>query len=548
MLAEVPVNSISENSSDKRITCIQLSGDFPDFCERVIMPDYGMPLIGTVLSEAGYDVTVYMEHIRPPEWDCIAASNVVCMSTLSSAANRTYRLAKKIRSELKIPVIFGGTHATYFPESCLEYCDFVVLKEGDESIIELCDAILGGGDVSNISGIAYKKNGRVVRTSHRSGPRKFDAIPDFSLIKGYKKFSLLDIILQQRFPLLTVQASRGCPFSCRYCIVDTMFSGSYRTRDIESVIQDLKDKRKYGRKMMFVDNNFAGNPAHTKKLLRRMAEENLGFDILVLTRIDIAQDDELLTLMRQAGITRLYVGFESIQPETLVGYNKRQNIEEILSAIEKLHLFGFRISGSFIFGADTDTADTIRSTVQFVLDQKLAIAYFFPIWGHYAEKKNKNSSLIPWYRSIFKGWSYCDGNFVTHFPMRMRPSELQMGLIKAHRTVFSPTSMARALKQRKYKYVWDKAAHRWMWSRIEKSLLDYIPWLREVEHGLYDADGMLLDDRLKERVCRGSWPLFPEHLRDSANDPSSFLKRSFVIENDITCATSTRLGQNKNQK
>jgi radical SAM superfamily enzyme YgiQ (UPF0313 family) len=404
--------------------------------------------------------------------------------------------------------------------------------------------------VANIPGIAYKKNGKVFRTSHRPGPMTFNTIPNFSLIKGYKKLSLFDIILQRRFPLLTVQASRGCPFSCKFCIVDTMFSGSYRTRDIENVIQDLKDKRKYGRKMMFVDNNFAANPSHTKKLLRRMIEENLGFDILVLTRIDIARDDELLTLMRQAGIDRLYKGFESIQPDTLEVYDKRQKAEEIAIAIEKLYRYGFRISGSFIFGADTDTVDTILSTVQFVLDHKLAFAYFYPIWGHYIEKKNNNSSLIPWYRSIFKGWEYIDGNFVTHFPLQMRPSELQMGLIKGHRKVFSRKAMLATLKQRNYKFVWDMAVHGWMWSRIEKSLLDYIPWLQELEHGLYDKNGKLIEERLKERVRRGSWPLFtgylhPEQIRHVLNEPSSFFERSFSNDDDILCASSTRFGQSK---
>lgn len=67
----------------KKITCIQLGGEFPDFCYRLVMPDYGLPVIGTILAEAGYDVKVYMEHIKPPEWDRIAESDLVCFSSLS---------------------------------------------------------------------------------------------------------------------------------------------------------------------------------------------------------------------------------------------------------------------------------------------------------------------------------------------------------------------------------------------------------------------------------------------------------------------------------
>lgn len=61
----------------KKITCIQFYGEFPDFCSRLVMPDFGLPLIGTILSEMGYDVKVYVERIKPPEWDRIAVSDLI---------------------------------------------------------------------------------------------------------------------------------------------------------------------------------------------------------------------------------------------------------------------------------------------------------------------------------------------------------------------------------------------------------------------------------------------------------------------------------------
>lgn len=526
-------------SAIKKITCIQLSGEFPDFCHRLVMPDYGMPLIGSILSEAGYEVTIFMEHIQAPDWNCIASSDLVCMSTLSAAAEKTYRLASKIRRQLHIPVILGGTHATYFPESCLNYCDYVVMGEGDETILELCAALSKGEDVSRVAGIAFNKNGQMVRTPGRPGVKNFDTIPDFSLIKGYKKFSFLESLVKLRFPLLTVQSTRGCSFSCKYCIVNTMFSGGYTTRSIESVIRDLHDKRQYGRELLFVDNNFSINRVYTKKLLKRMIEEDFGFDIMVLTRIDAAGDDELLHLMRRAGITQLYQGYESIQPETLAAYDKRQSVEKIVKAIEKLHSFGFRLSGSFVIGADTDTLETIRSTTQFVLEQKLTIAYLFPLWGHYQEEKNNDRSLIPRYRSIFKGWPYCDGNFVTYFPLLMRPSILQRELINAHRKIFSHKMMMKSLWHHDYIGAWEKFIHRWMWSIIEKSAVHYIPWLEDLEKDLYDSNERLIESRLKERVQDPLWPIFPGNLPVGFNDGEAHVGFS-IDEDKIGCFTPNR--------
>ena len=232
----------------------------------------------------------------------------------------------------------------------------------------------------------------------------FETVPDFALIDGYRRLSGFDMLRLGKVPLLTVQASRGCQFKCTFCIVNTMLESGTGKRDVESVIRDLRDKRNYGRELLFVDNDFAAIRPFTKKLLTRMVEEDFGFDVMVLTRVEVARDDELLALMRRAGVTQIYQGYESVQPETLVGYDKKQTLEKIVATIDKLHSYGFRISGSFVVGADTDTLDTLDRTVQFVLDYGLTIAYFFPIWGHYPEQIRGYEAIVPVYRSIFREW------------------------------------------------------------------------------------------------------------------------------------------------
>lgn len=519
----------------RKITCIQLSGEYPDFCHRLVMPDYGMPFIGTVLAEAGYDVTVYMEHVKAPDWSRIAESDLVCFSTLSAGADKTRALATDIKTKLGIPVVIGGTHASYFPESCLEYADYVVFGEGDETIIDLIDALATGRDVAGVHGIAYRDGGRVQRTLPRQGPQRFETVPDFSLIEGYRRLSLLDMIRQRKVPLLTVQASRGCQFKCTFCIVNTMFEAGYRKRDIESIIRDLRDKRKYGRELLFVDNDFAAIRSYTKKLMRRIIEEDFGFDIMVLTRIEVARDEELLALMRRAGVTQIYQGYESVQPETLVGYDKKQTLEKIVSAIDTLHAYGFRISGSFVVGADTDTLDTMEHSVDFVLDHDLTIAYFFPVWGHYPEQIRGYEAIVPWYRSIFREWKYCDGNFVTHFPLHMRPSQLQKALIDAPRTVFSPARVLDALRRGKPQDAKEKLTHRYMWWTISKGLQHYVPFLEELEEGLYDESNRLNEARLIERVRADGWWTFKDGNRAIETLGLSPLQLPVVSENNITC-------------
>jgi len=484
----------------KKITCIQLHGEFPDFCSRLVMPDYGLPLIGTILSEIGYDVRVYIERIKPPEWDRIAESDLICFSSWNAGADKTYRLAKEIRSRIGIPTIIGGVHASYFPESCLQYCDYVVFGEGDETIVELVKTLTYGGEVERVAGIAYRVGDQVHYTAPRSGPTRFDTIPNFSLIEGYPRMGPLDILIQRKKPVLTVQSSRGCPFNCTFCIVNTMFPNGYRTRDVESVILDLQDKRKYGRELIFVDNEFAADRSYAKKLLRRMIEEDFDFDIVVFARVEVTEDDELLALMRQAGISCIYQGYESIHPETLIALNKRQNPEQIMAAIGKLHSFGFSVLASFVVGADADTLEAIQFTVDFVLHQKLTNAYFWPLGGYFPEKKSGYQTITPWYRTIFLGWSYYDGHFVTHFPLQMSPSTLQRALIDAYRTTYSPTQIVQALRCQKFADAYKKFLFRYQLGDIEKGVREYIPFLEEFEDGLYDSDGNLCEDLLVKRV------------------------------------------------
>jgi radical SAM superfamily enzyme YgiQ (UPF0313 family) len=486
----------------RKITCIQLGGEFPDFCYRMVMPDYGLPLIGTILSEAGYDVRVYIEHVRPPEWDRLAESDLVCLSCLTAGAGKTYQLAGDIRRRLGIPTIIGGTHATYLPDSCLEHCDYVVLGEGDETIVQLVETLARGGDVGKVAGIAYRVGDRVHRTAPRHGPAQFDTIPNFELIEGYRRMGRWDVLRRRKTPVLTMQSSRGCPYHCTFCIVNTMFPGGYRKRNVEAVVRDLQDKRRYGRNVLFVDNEFSVLRTQTKTLLRRIAEQELDLDIVVFARVEVAKDDELLSLMRRAGISYIYQGYESIQPQTLAGYDKRQSLEQIIAAIDKLHAYGFGLLGSFVLGADTDTLETISRTVDFALERRLANAYFWPIWGHFPEERTGYRSIIPWWRSIFREWAYCDGNYVTHFPLQMPPSRLQRGLIDAYEAIYSPTQVIRAMRQGRFTDARWKLLHRYLWRDVGKGLKAYLSFLEELEDGLYDGNGRLRQERLVERVAK----------------------------------------------
>jgi hypothetical protein len=216
--------------------------------------------------------------------------------------------------------------------------------------------------------------------------------------------------------------------------------------------------------------------------------------------VEIAKDEDLLSLMKQAGIYSVYLGFESIQPETLAGYKKRQSIGNIIACVEKLLAFGFAVSGSFVFGADSDTLETVHATAKFAADHAISKPHFFPIWGHYAERRYDYQSIVPWYRSIFRGWGYCDGLFVTNFPLQVPPSKLQMALIDAYRDAYSLKKMIQALRNGNLTDASERLGIRYLWEPIAKGLTEHVSFLKGLEDGLYDSDDRLKEDVLIERV------------------------------------------------
>jgi radical SAM superfamily enzyme YgiQ (UPF0313 family) len=266
-----------------------------------------------------------------------------------------------------------------------------------------------------------------------------------------------------------------------------------------------------------------------------MIAEHFDFNILVFARVEIARDEELLSLMRQAGITQVYQGYESIQPDTLTAYDKHQTFQQIVASIDKIHSAGLRVAGSFVLGADTDTLESIEQTVDFVIGRQLSMAYFFPIWGHFPEQINGYRTIVPWYRSIFRGWAHCDGNFVTHFPLNMPPSKLQSAIIRAYRRVCSPRNALKAFRRGDYWVARWRLMHRIVWHDMERALREHVSFLETLEDGLYETDGHLRESLLVERVRTDSSRTFQAANRAVQSLGISPLELPLPRERNITC-------------
>ena len=392
--------------------------------KHVRMPRLGLPILGTQLQEAGYNVKMFMGTGDSLPWLQILQADLVGLSTTTATCREAYQIAGMLRSN-NIPVVIGGMHATFMPEEALQYADYIIRGEAEHSFLPLIRAIEAGETPEDIPGVSFWKENKQVHNDLMKSRVDMDIlpIPDLSLLVNSS--SMLST------PVMT---SRGCPYNCTFCCVTEVFGRRYRHRSTENILEELTRYR--GKNIFFCDDNFAAKPELTKELLRGMIDNGIKLKRWgAQVRAEAARDDELLALMKRSGCGIVYIGFESINPATLEGYNKQQTVEDIEEAIRRFHDYGIRIHGMFVFGADTDTVETIRETARFAMRSRIDSIQFmnltpFPNTPFYDKLEAEG-------RILTRDWTLYDGHHTVFQPALLAPEELQFETIKAMKSFYS---------------------------------------------------------------------------------------------------------------
>jgi radical SAM superfamily enzyme YgiQ (UPF0313 family) len=220
-----------------------------------------------------------------------------------------------------------------------------------------------------------------------------------------------------------------------------MFGRNYRFKSPEKVVENIKQYP--GKSLFFVDDNFSANKVRAKELLKLMIKEKVNNDWSAQVRTDIYKDPELLSLMKKTNCTHLYIGFESINPNSLVECNKKQSLEDITNAIKAIHRKDINIHGMFVFGFDFDTKDTIKETVNFAKKSEIDTVQFMmltPLPGTdtYYELDKQD-------RIFYKNWESYDAHHAVFAPKNMSPYELQVETIKAMNQFYSLSNILKPM-------------------------------------------------------------------------------------------------------
>lgn len=378
------------------------------------LPRLTMPVIAA-LTPSDIEVFVIDENIEEINYDMDI--DLVGITTWTSTALEAYKIADEFRAR-NITVVMGGIHVSALPEEALEHADAVVVGEAENVWSELIENF---------------KNSNLHRIYNGS-----EYHPDLVGLPFPKR----NLLKSNSFlRLQSVQATRGCPFSCDFCSVTTFFGKTYRFRPIKEVIRDVETTQ--SKLIFFVDDNIVGNIKYAEKLFTELIplrKKWVGQSTLTIT------NSKILNLAAKSGCIGLLIGFESLHGAKLKKFVNKTNLERwYTEETKKIHDRGIGIDASMIIGFDDDDSSMFERTVEFCIKAKMDLVSYH-ILTPYPGTPLYNR-LNEQHRLLHKNWSKYDENHVVFRPARMSIETLENGFYWMWKEFYSLGSVLRRLRR-----------------------------------------------------------------------------------------------------
>jgi radical SAM superfamily enzyme YgiQ (UPF0313 family) len=366
------------------------------------------------LTPPDVDIT-YVDERLGEKLDLGADYDLVAIPVETYTAKRAYEISTAF-SRRAIPTILGGYHVSLIPEEARLYATSICKKNAEGVWTE----IIKDARTGNLKPVYEAPQGA-----------EYPYVIPRREIFGSRDY----------FKLSCVETGRGCPHKCNFCSITAATNATYNFRPVDNVLADIASLKH--KNVFFVEDNFVGNIAHVKTLLREIRGMNIRW--VGQGTLTMARDPELLKLMRESGCMGVLIGFESLNPTTLAEMNKSFNskLGNYAELIKRLHSYGIALYGTFVFGYDSETLNSIKNTAERAIDFGLFMAAFnhlmpfpgTPLYHKFVQEgrmKNEKWWLDPSFR-------FGDVPFT---PKNMSADELHQACIDARRTFYGYGAIA----------------------------------------------------------------------------------------------------------
>lgn len=311
---------------------------------------------------------------------------------------------RHLRGYYRGPIVVGGPQMNIERAEILKdvvELDYAVVGEGEQAVVELCEALKGDRSLETIDGLIYRNNGKIVHNDLRKPNRNLDKLP----FPDHAAFGVKSMYTYY------LSSSRGCPFQCTFCFRS---SSIWRARSPESMIAELKHAvdRYQIREFCITDDSINVKPGRIVRFCELLREEDIDLPWYCSGARADRLEDNMLLLMRETGCYRISVGVETMQPDVYAKINKGESLEEIVAGIAKAKSYGFEVFGYFMIGIPGDTPegtmDTYRRAQELALDF-LAFSILLPFPGTAVYEELMRTPQVRWlrdYRTVSTAWTY----------------------------------------------------------------------------------------------------------------------------------------------
>ena len=383
----------------------------------------GLTYIAAVLEQAGYNVRIIDLNVRKMNDSGlegkISDADVVGITGMITEYGEILRLATAVKKvNARIRVVLGGPLATTLPQELLQksQADFVVLGEGERTIINLLSAIEHGDNFTDIKGIAYRKDSQIIVTKPAEPIADLDTIPfparhllDIDRYLG-DYFESFGIKIKEfgKIKSTNIITSRGCPYSCTFCFKN-MWGYQWRGRSPGNVIEEMELLHgEFGvNGFFFNDDTFLLNKKSIFEFCQLLKDKRLPIAWYCNGRVNL-MTKELLKAIYQAGCRGIAYGLESGNQQILDSMKKNITLDQVREVVKWTKDTGLNVTGYFMIGMLGETKDTIEETMAFAEELELDFYGFSlttPLYGTELYNSVLEAGLISSDSTSLREWS-----------------------------------------------------------------------------------------------------------------------------------------------
>lgn len=284
----------------------------------------------------------------------------------------TKRIASLTRQlyQSKVLIVGGGVHLTIKPEDGLGYFDFIVIGEGEDTFLELCQVYAEEDLEKNktfgtIPGLYFRsETGEIVKTDQRDFIYDLDRLPfpayDLLSVNDYNDF----LVTGER--AISIMTGRGCPYDCQFCASPQLFQRKVRNFSLDYIFSLLDYLIKnYGfSNIRIMDDTFASNRKRVLEFCKRIKDYGLKLNMTCLTHVNTT-DCEMFREMKDAGFSIVALGVESGNDQILKLINKKTTVKDAIFSIQDAQNAGLIVECLFMIGNIGETLETVEDSIRF---------------------------------------------------------------------------------------------------------------------------------------------------------------------------------------